>query len=282
MIGYEEAKYSADWVNLGTQRRFMHRWAPFQAVRGHVCIVHGLGEHGGRYVRLAPHLAKLGYAVSAFDQQGHGRTPGRRGVIISYDSLLDEIEGYLKWAMQVDPDVPCFLFGHSMGGNLVVNYVLRRETAPRAMIASSPMFISPREPKGMLNVMARAASRLVPNLRVGIGAETKQLMDDPAEQQLLDNDPLFHRQASLRLGAALIDSGRWALENATKLRVPTLITHGTLDRITLPEGSKQFSMNAGSICQLQLLTDHLHESFRDQRRQQVIDIYVQFLEGHLG
>ena len=271
-------KVEATWVELPNgQRRFMHQWSPTTEPKGHVTIIHGLGEHGGRYIRLAPHLARQGFQVSALDLPGHGRSPGKRGAIRSYESLLDDVQFAIQWAKQASSGLPVCLFGHSMGGNLVANYALRRNDLPDAVIASSPMFVSPKEPKGLLNIAARLAAKVVPNYTLAAGTETKQLMDDPVEQELLDNDPLFHRRLTLRLGASLIDSGRWAIKNADRLSVPMLLTHGLSDRITLPEGSRSFAARAGELCRLQLLEEHLHESFRDKRRQQVIQLYVDFL-----
>jgi alpha-beta hydrolase superfamily lysophospholipase len=276
-----EVDSSTQWVELAGGRRFAHLWTPKSQLKANVHIIHGLGEHGGRYIRLAPYLTRHGFQVSAIDLQGHGQSPGTRGWVTSYDSLLDDVQGGLEWSRQLDPDLPCFLFGHSMGANLVANYILRRKQLPTAAILSSPMFLSAREPKGLLNLVARLALKVMPRHTIHAGTETKQLMDDPVEQQMLDNDPLFHRRVSLRLGAALIDQGKWAIENAQQLSVPTLLTHGTLDKITLPEGSLQFADRAGSHCQIKLLEGHLHESFRDQRREQVIKIYVDFLNSLL-
>lgn len=278
----------ADWVQLPSgQRRYVHQWSPHEQLRGQVMVIHGLGEHGGRYIRLAPYLAKSGFRVAAWDLPGHGRSPGKRGAIKSYQALLEEIHFSLSWLSAKAPQLPTVLFGHSMGGNLAVNYALRGKDdrlwrMPDAIIASSPMFISPKEPKGLMNIVARTAAKTLPHLAISAGTETRQLTDDPAEQQLLDNDPFFHRRLTLRMGAALIDSGRWAIENANRLELPMLLTHGLKDRITLPEGSQQFAERAGPLCRLHLLEDHLHESFRDQRRHQVIELYVDFLESLTG
>ncbi len=275
---------SASWVEYsrGVQR-FLHRWSSVEELKGIVVIVHGLGEHGGRYIRLAPHIARQGFQVLAFDLPGHGRSPGKQGAIKSYQALLDELTLSMQFARERAKALPVYLFGHSMGGNLALNYVLRqREHLPDAVVASSPMLISPKEPKGVLNLIARVAERIVPNLTIAAGTETKQLMDDPVEQEILDNDPLFHRRLTLRLGKALIDSGRWAMENAQKLSVPLLITHGLNDRVTLPEGSIEFAKRAGQACQLRLLEGHLHETFRDQRRQQVIQLYLEFFQSLTG
>lgn len=272
---------SASWIECpnGVQR-FLHRWSSLEELKGIVVIVHGLGEHGGRYIRLAPHIARQGFRVLAFDLPGHGRSPGKQGAIKSYQALLEELELSMQFAHEQAAGLPVYLFGHSMGGNLAINYVLRqRDRLPDAVVASSPMLISPKEPKGILNLIARVAERIVPNLTIAAGTETKQLMDDPVEQEILDNDPLFHRRLTLRLGKALIDSGRWAMTNAEKLSVPLLITHGLNDRVTLPEGSIEFAKRAGQRCQLRLLEGHLHETFRDQRRQQVIQLYLEFFQS---
>lgn len=267
----------ADWVEHPSgQNRFMHSWSPAEQAKGMIIIVHGLGEHGGRYIRLAPHIARQGFRVIAFDLPGHGRSPGKRGAIESYDSLLDELSFAIEHARELARSIPVYLFGHSMGGNLVLNYILRRSGLPDAVVASSPMLISPKEPKGLMNWIARMAERVAPNYSIAAGFESKQLMDDPVEQEILDNDPFFHRRVTLRLGKALVDSGKWAMENASRTSIPLLITHGLDDRVTLPEGSKRFAAGAGPMCQLKLLEGHLHESFRDQRRQQVIQLYLDF------
>jgi acylglycerol lipase len=278
---HPDIQLTSDFVELSeSQKRFMHGWSPSsEEIRGHVCIVHGLGEHGGRYVRLAPHIARQGFRVSAVDLCGHGRSPGARGAIVSYEALLDELQYFLRWARQQVSGLPCYLFGHSMGGNLVVNYVLQRSDLPDAAIVSSPLFIAAQEPKGLMNLVARLVLRIAPNFTLAAGTETKQLMDDPQEQQILDCDPLFHRRVSLRLGAALIDSGKWALENANRLSIPLLLSHGLKDKITVPEASQRFASRAGELCQLKLLEDHLHESFRDQRRHEVIQLYIDFLNS---
>ncbi len=103
-------------------------------------------------------------------------------------------------------------------------------------------------------------------------------MSDPEEQAALEHDDLFHTQLSLRLGGALLDTGRWVLKNADKLAVPTLLSHGTQDCLTCPWASKEFSEKAGEICRLLLLPDQLHDPFRDLERKAVIEQFHAFLQ----
>jgi alpha-beta hydrolase superfamily lysophospholipase len=297
--GSQGVDYRAELVELspGTSR-FVHRWQPAESTpKASFCIVHGLGEHGGRYGQLAGNLVSCGYQVWAFDQQGHGRDSGKRGIITNYDDLLTEVGLLLDHARCWLPDSPCFLFGHSMGGNLAVNFLLRHQSSqsdkkpqtdeasqsgkplPTAAIVSSPFFRTQREPRGLMNWVARCALRLVPHLRVGTGIRAEWLTDDVQQQDQVNRDPLYHRRVSLGLGAALIDSGRWAIEHADRLTVPTLIIHGTEDFLTLPAGSSDFARRAGKSCRLELLSDHRHETFRDVDRQPVIDLILNFLNS---
>ena len=107
--------------------------------RGIICIVHGFGEHGGRYAHVADFFNKQGYAVLAIDNRGHGKTEGKRGHTPSFDSYLDDIDVFLTETKQRLKDVPMFLYGHSMGGNLTLNYVIRRKpTILRGLVVTGP------------------------------------------------------------------------------------------------------------------------------------------------
>ncbi len=279
-ISRESVLDSADWaVWPDGQRRFVYCWGP-RDPKGYVGIVHGLGEHGGRYAELATQMASRGYFVAAYDQQGHGHDPGKRGVITSYQSLLHDVGQLLSWLRLQARGRPCFLFGHSMGGNLVTNYVLREKVLPTAVIASSPMFRSPREPRGPFNWIARLALRIAPNLCIGAGIRFEDLTDDPIEQRQVASDPLYHRRVSLRLGAELIDSGRWAIENADQFKRPILITHSPNDRLTKATGSAAFAAKAGSICQMVSLENHRHETFRDLDKRAVWELLISYLDSH--
>ncbi len=261
--------------------------------RASLAIVHGLGEHAGRYAEVASFFTSRGFQVWAYDQQGHGRDSGSRGVASSYEHLLEEVGCLLRWAVDQLPGLPCYLLGHSMGGNLAINYALRNNSIPNAVpnmvpgaiipsaiVASSPMLRTRKEPKGLLNRLARVASTLVPNFCIPTGIKSSSLTNNTVEQEIVDRDPLYHRKVSLRLGSGLIDSGRWAIANAHLLRVPTLITHGSLDQVTMPEGSSEFAASAGAICRFELLQNHLHETFRDIGGERVLELWADFFEAH--
>ncbi|MEM8735210.1 MAG: lysophospholipase, partial [Planctomycetota bacterium] len=258
--------------------KYLRTWKP-QGIEtqpwGVVCILHGLGEHSGRYHNLATELVGAGLGVYAFDQQGHGHSPEKQACIESYDALMDDVAAVLGWVQEKEK-LPVCLFGHSMGGNFVLNYALRRKPHPTCVISSSPMIRAVEEPAKPVEILLRLFKVLFPNFRMGSNVQPERLMSDPKEQEALANDELFHGRLSLRLGAALLDTGRWLLGNASQLQVPTLLTHGTIDHKTCPDASKEFAAAAGPICTLKILDGHYHDPFRDIDRLKVIRSFVDY------
>ena len=242
-----------------------------------VCIVHGLGEHGGRYHPLAHALVDRGFSVCAFDQQGHGRDQNERGCVRSYDSLLDDVGSFLRWTSGEYEGLPIALLGHSMGGNLVLNYALRRELQPAVVISSSPMVKTVRPIGWLFAQLVRTLAKVLPNHRLKSEVRAERLMDDPVEQQLFESDELFHTYLSLRLAVGLVDSGSWLIESNRQLETPTLLMHSAEDVLTDPLASEQFAKKAGSLCEFQLLEGHLHDSFRDRKKDAVIDSMRDFI-----
>lgn len=274
----QSMKTSAQWLDISPgHKKFVHRWLPAHPPQANVAIVHGLGEHGGRYHSLARQFVAAGFSVSAFDQQGHGQSPESRGKIRSYAALLDDIAAFLNWNQVEYADIPTVLFGHSMGGNLVINYDLHDYPRPARVISSSPMLekTTPVHP-GFMRV-ARWLLRVAPNLKLRSEVVAERLMSDPAEQQMLRDDKLFHSQITLRLGAGLLDSGAWALEHAGRVQTPLLLSHGTSDYMTSFPASVEFARRAGAICQLSALDGELHDPFRGLQRDAVIARYVDFI-----
>lgn len=270
--------YRAGWHDLRPgSRKFVHQWGKLENSWASVCIIHGLGEHGGRYHRLAKDLSRAGLWVNAFDQQGHGKSAERRGCIESYDSMLDDVSDFIDWC-QAQSDRPLVLFGHSMGGNISLNYALRRDNLPDGVISSSPMIRAASPPSWLLETVARLGLRYFPNFRLQSRVVAERLMNDPKEQSLLIRDELFHSKLSLRLAAALLDSGEWTIENAQRLNVKLLLTHGTEDLKTCHKASIEFAEKSNEYCQLEILQDRLHDPFRDTERDAVIQKFIGFMQ----
>lgn len=291
------------WLILPTGgRRLARTWWPAdtagaQATRAIMAIVPGLGDHSGRYADLAAQLVPRGIAIVSMDFQGHGLSPGWRGCIDSYEGLLREV-GYLtRFArggnelkhrasdMPTDEAIrfehwpddhgwPVCLYGHSMGGNLVMSAVMRGFADPERAIASAPMLRAVHPPGPLFMKVARMLKLIAPHWRLKAPVRKELLSHLNTEQVAYEDDHLMHRRVSLRLGAGLIDSGLWILGHADQLKTPCLIVHGTEDCVTDPHASDEFAASAkrvGSPVVLRSYPGMLHDLHRDEGKEQVID-----------
>lgn len=258
-------------ISLGVGERFQHRWMPeSETPWATLTLVHGFGDHGGRFSGLGTSLAGLGIAVHVTDLVGHGRSPGRQGCIASYDQLLDEVEQSISHSRDLLPRVPQFLFGQSMGGNLVINLALRRPEATfplQGIIAGSPMLRAGQMPKQRMIDAARWLAQKIPNWRIKAPVEVAKLSVDRRAQDAYRSDRFVHRNMSLRLAANLIDSGEWALENSHLLRCATLITHGLDDTLTSPVASQLFAQGTQGLATFKGWAGCRHDLHDDIQRE---------------
>ena len=188
---------------------FARDWKPEVPAKAVVVLIHGLGEHAGRYAHVAAAMNAAGYAVLAPDLRGHGGSSGKRGHIPSYDIVLDDIQRAFIEAGSRYPGLPQFLYGHSLGGALVLYYTLKRKPAIRGLIATSPG-LAPGSPVPALKLTAaKVLNTLVPTLTMNNDLDLGNLSHDPAVQADYIADKTVHPLISARLGMELIRNGIW-------------------------------------------------------------------------
>jgi alpha-beta hydrolase superfamily lysophospholipase len=214
-------------------------WHPDGPSRATIAIVHGYGEHGGRYGTYIDHLVPRGYTVYAFDLRGHGRSPGPRGHITSWDDFRSDVRSFLCFVRKREPDRPLFLLGHSMGGLIVLDFALHHPEGLAGIIASAPALdetaISPA-----LMLLARVLSRLYPSFSIESRLNGAALSRDPEALAAYRSDPLIHARGSARLAVEMSRTMAWTREHARDWRLPLLILHGTDDRIVPFDASRAF------------------------------------------
>lgn len=255
-------------------------WKPDSEPRAVVCLVHGLGEHCGRYQHVAAELMEAGFAVLACDQRGHGRSGGKRGVIPSYDALMDEIGLLLEQASQRYPGKPRFLYGHSLGGNEVINHALRRKPALAGVIATSPGLRTAFKPPAAQLAVGRLMNKVWPAFTMPNGLELAAISRDPAVVEAYKQDPLVHDRLSARLGIETLETGEWAIAHSGEFPVPLLLMHGTADRLTSYEASREFAGKAPN-CTLKLWDGLYHETHNEPEKDAVIATIVAWVNGRV-
>ncbi len=258
--------------------RFARTWTLQQDVRGVIGIVHGLGEHSGRYHEVAEHFGRNRYAVVALDLVGHGRSGGPRGHASDYALLLDDVSALVGELQRLgDGRLPRFLYGHSLGGNLVLNYALCRRPELAGLIVTSPLLRPAIRPPWWKLLLGHALNRCCPRMTFDAGIDPTDLSHDPQAVQRYRDDPLVHRRVSARLGVQMLAAGLWAYRHADELTVPTLLMHGAADRITSAEASREFAARAGAICTLRIWPDRFHELHWESNRAEVLDFVLNWL-----
>ena len=228
------------------QRLFLRDW-PLPQARGAVLIVHGLGEHSGRYAQLAQWFNQRGYAVRGYDQRGHGRTPGQRGALRHADDLLTDLAMvYTDYAGSLP--TPPLLLGHSMGGLVALRTVLDGRIAPPALILSSPALRSWEPP--WLVWLARGLHRVAPRLPLRNRLPCAKVSHDSQVVAAYRKDPLRTGWITPRLADFIFRAGAACIADAARLAQPTLLLVAESDGLVDPSGSREFSRLAMPTGQL--------------------------------
>ena len=246
--------------------------------RSIVVIVHGYADHQGRYAWLAKSLAERGHSVITYDQRGHGQSSGRRAYIASFDLYLDDLGAMLAKARIARPDVPLFLFGHSMGGAVSTLYCLEREAEIDGLILSSAALRLP-DIAPLLQRFSSLVGRLLPHLPT-VKLNLSHLSRDANVGKRAATDPLYyHGRMPARTGAELVSATQRIAQRMEELTIPILLFHGTEDRLTAPAGSTQLYSRAQSTDKtLALYPGFYHETYNEPEREQVLDEILEWLD----
>ncbi len=219
-------------------------WEPKEKPKALINLVHGFGEYCDRYDHWAMKFTKKGFVVHAIDNRGHGRSDGRRGHINSFDDFLNDLDVLIKESKKLYPDLPQFIYGHSMGGNIVSNYILKRGCNFIGAVISSPWLRLTYNPSALIIFVARVMKQIFPKFTQKANLDVKGIShEDEVVEKYLD-DSLIHEKISARMFFEIYQAGNWVIQNAEKLRIPVLLQHGSGDKITSHKASKEFFENA--------------------------------------
>ncbi len=248
-------------------------------VKAVVVLIHGMGEHAKRYENFViPQFNKNSIGVLSYDQFGHGKSEGKRGHNPGFDAVLDCVQEMLKKSIQVFGDKPTFLYGHSMGGNVVINYVLRRKNNIKGLIATSPFLRLAFEPPTWKMTLGKILQKITPAITMSNELEVTDLSRDKSEVEKYKNDPLIHDQISPNYSIKFIETGEWVIANANQLKKPMLLLHGTGDKITSYKASEIFAKNANEQVELKLYEGAYHELHNDIIKNEVVNAMTTWID----
>lgn len=255
-----------------------YRWDPSRNPLGTVCLAHGHGEHAGRYSHVAGAFTAAGFAFLAFDLRGHGRSEGIRGHAPSYDHFLDDYRRLIEMA-----PAPRIAYGHSMGGQIVLNYGRKHPDGINGVIVTGAWLRLAFPAPAVKIALARALRAVLPKVTLSSGLKPVDLSRDPQVCREYADDPLVHDRLSFRTGIDLLEGSAEALRAASDFRLPVLLAHGDADRLMDHRATAEFHGAAGSSDKsLRIYPGHFHEIHNEPEWERVLADLIGWSSAHVG
>ena len=248
--------------------------------RGVVVVSHGLGEHGGAYAHLAEAIGReVNFDFVALDLRGHGRSPGRRGVVREYDELTRDLQSGVTWVRKHRDGLPSFLLGHCAGGQVAIRVAHQNRGEIAGVIASNPMIrIGMPVPPGKAK-LGKLLAKLAPWVTLNADLPVEGMTRDPLMLEHYRTDKLRHKRISPPLYFGLVDGGETLLHKAREIQTPMLLLVGGQDPVLSTASTHEFFDRVGSGDKtLSLYPEMLHEPFNELGRERVFDDRARWLE----
>lgn len=247
-----------------------------------LALVHGFGEHGARYAPMAAHLTAQGVQVIAIDLRGHGRSDGKRGVVLSYDDFRADLAALLDRARQLHEGVkgPLVLFGHSMGGGIVLDHGLGPAPGVDGIIASAPLVALADPVPGPIALLAKIISKIAPRAAMKQPIDGTKISTLVEEQRKYVDDPLNHGQLGFKTALEMVATGEALTQNASRWALPLIVYHSDQDQLTDFATSRDFAATAQA--EFRAFTDVEHEMHNDTTRPAVYALISDFIDRLSG
>ena len=262
---------------------YYQTWLPDEDAKAVLLLVHGLGEHSGRYKNVVNHFVPLGYAVYGLDHIGHGKSDGAREFVERFDDFSDTLAIFYAMVTQWQADKPIFLLGHSMGGTITSYYLLDHQADFTGAIISAPAVKIGDSVSQATIIMGKVLSRLAPKMGV-IALDVNGISRDPEVVQAYVDDPLvFHGKTPARLAAEFLSAMQRITAEAEKITLPFIVVQGGADILVDPSGAQMLYDTAGSKDKTLKIYEKLyHEVFNEPERDRVLKDVENWLESRLN
>ena len=249
--------------------RLSWRAWPHESAKLAVAVAHGLGDHSGRYERLAAALNRRRVSCYAVDLRGSGQSSGRRGHVSRWQQWVDDYAAFWELVENEAAGAEVVPLGHSFGGVVVASALVRAAIAPQRLVLSNPAFRAASEAPAWKLRLGRAASGLLPSLSMSNGVEPALISRDPQAVAAYREDPMVHDRISSRTFTEWVAASEEALERASEITVPLFLILSDHDRIIDPGGGRVFAAGVGGACTVRTYRGRYHEPFNDLGAEEV-------------
>lgn len=276
----EQADFS--WLSVDQTKIFGRVWHADGEPIAVIALVHGMGEHCGRYRHVAEFFTRHGISVITFDQRGHGRSEGQRGHAHSYRILLESIDELVDRAKVQFKHKPVFLYGHSMGGNLVLNYMLRKPFQVKGVIVTSPWLRLAFEPPAFKVKLGKWMRNIYPSFSQPTGLIAEHISRDPEVVKAYKRDKYVHNRISASFFMSVYEYGYYAIRHASEFKSPLLLMHGTADKLTSHKATEEFAAASKNVSELKLWDGLYHEIHNEPEKLQVFQYTLNWIKQQLN
>ncbi len=276
MNGSEGTFTSFDGTTL-----YFREWRGKEQI-ANILIIHGLGEHSGRYLKLAEDFNKSGFNAFSFDLRGHGKSGGKRGHIMNFDEYLYDLHNFKQMLYKRSPK-PIFILGHSMGGLIAMNFAIKNPAEIQGLITSSPLFrIRAKVPEWKKKLGVFLSSR-IPSLSMSNGLNPDHLSHAPEVVKAYINDPLVHTKVTARWFTEITKAMEETFRTAQRLNVPVLMLHGGSDLLTDPKGSEEiYGLLTVRDKTLKIYNGYYHEIYNEVERERPVADTIEWIRKRLS
>ena len=272
---------SFSWKTQDNLKLVGQEWKTPQKSKSVILLVHGLGEHCKRYQHLAEFYNSAGISLVSFDLRGHGQSDGLRGHAPSYDVICDDIQYCLDETRKRYPKLPIFIYGHSLGGALILYFLLKRNPDIRGAIVTSPGLAAAAPLPPMKLLAAKVMSRIAPTFSLPNDLDRSGLSRDPQIEEKYSSDPLVHGMISARLGMELINNGKYIIEHGSDIKTPMLLMQGSADRLVDPKKTIELSQKTPPSTTFKLWDGFYHELHNEPEKLEVLKYELTWINKQL-
>jgi len=270
-----------EWKTKEGEKIFSQKWIVDGTSKAVLVLVHGLGEHIGRYAHVAEFFTQHNVSFYGFDHRGHGRSSGKRGHIGNSQFFIDDIDKIIETAKKENHGTPIFLYGHSLGGNMVLYYSLKVKPDLKGIICTSPGLGTGVPVPPVKLFAAKILKSLLPSMTMDNGLDVDNLSHDPNVIKAYKEDPLVHPMISSKLAMDMFANGDWIIENASHFSLPILLLQGSEDHIVNLEKTKEFAENVPvSLLTFKIFDGLYHELHNEFDKLEVLTFINEWIKSN--
>lgn len=262
-------------------RLFWRSAVPDGEATAMIAVVHGYGDHSGRYTRTMDDLAARGFSTLAVDYRGHGKADGKRADCDKWTDYLDDMAVFWGRVREAAGKLPAFVLAHSHGSLIATHWAASRPEGLTGLVLSAPYYKLALAVPPLKLFGAKLIKGLMPGFQIGNELKPEQLSRDPAWQKATTEDPLYLH----------VTTPRWFFEHSaaqdrlaglgSAITQPLLMLAGSADPIaSMPAAKAFFDTVASKDKTWKEYTDFRHEVMNEVGREQVLDDISQWISAH--